>query len=97
MNKLVINENGSTLNNNTFYNNNYMLDNEKRKKENAVKAVEEEIEKLEEELKRKDEELLNPEIATNSAKLNELGKERDKIHQMLDIAYDKWEEVSGEL
>ena len=39
MNKLAINENGSTLNNNTFYNNNYMFDNEKRKKEINVSIV----------------------------------------------------------
>ncbi len=70
---------------------------EKRKKENAIKAAEEKIEKLEEELKKKDEELLNPEIATNSARLNALSKERDEIQEKLDAAYEEWEEASGEL
>lgn len=67
-------------------------------KKNKIKKefenVEKEIEGLEDELLKIDGELANPEYATNSAKLNELMKDKDGINAKLEVLYAKWEELS---
>jgi len=64
-----------------------------RKHENEVKKAEETIEALEAQLAEIDTELANPEIATNSAKLNELLEKRSQVDQAREEAYTKWEEL----
>ena len=67
-----------------------------RKKENAIKKVEADIEKSEQVLADIDEKLSDPAIATNSAKLNELGSLRAEEQKRLDALYEEWEELSSE-
>ena len=54
----------------------------------------EEIKANEERLNKLDELLADPEIAKNSAKLNEISKEQDKISETLDELMAQWEELS---
>ena len=65
-----------------------------RKQENAIKKVEEQIGVCESELAKIDEKLSDPAIATNSAKLNELGTLRETKQKELDELYENWEEMS---
>ena len=67
-----------------------------RKQENAIKKVEADIEKSEQVLADIDEKLSDPAIATNSAKLNELGSLRAEEQKRLDALYEEWEELSSE-
>jgi len=64
-----------------------------RKHENELKAAESLIEQLENEIASIDAELENPEIATNSAKLNELLSKRTELDVDKEKAYEKWEEL----
>lgn len=68
-----------------------------RKKENELKKCEEKIATLEEKISKIDEEMSKPEVATNSAKLNELSLDRTKYQEELDNLYEKWEVLSEEL
>ena len=68
-----------------------------RKLENELKKVEEEIERLESRNAEIDEEMVQPEIATNVAKLQELSKEKDNNDTSLATLYERWEAVSEEL
>lgn len=68
-----------------------------RKKENELKKCEERISVLEEECSKLDEEMAKPEIATNSAKLQELAKKREAADSELSMLYEKWETLSEEL
>ena len=68
-----------------------------RKQENAIKKVEADIEAKEQAIAEIDEKLADPEIATNSAKLNELGSLRAKEQEALDELYEQWETLSSEL
>lgn len=63
----------------------------KRKKENEQKRIEEAIEAAEDALAQIDAEFSNPEVATNSAKLNELSAKRGEIQTQLDGLYEQWE------
>ena len=68
-----------------------------RKQENAIKKVEADIEAKEQAIAEIDEKLADPAIATNSAKLNELGILRAKEQEALDELYEQWETLSSEL
>ena len=65
-----------------------------RKRENDIKKCEEKIEALEARNASLDEEMSKPEIATNSAKLQEIAKEKEEIGAELETLYAKWEELS---
>ena len=65
-----------------------------RKLKNKLRKVEEEIEALEEKLEKIEAEFLNPEIATNSAKLAELHSEQVSIQERLDVLYEEWESLA---
>ena len=65
-----------------------------RKLKNDILKVEEKIKANEERLNELDELLADPEIAKNSAKLNEISKEQDKISETLDELMAQWEELS---
>ncbi|MGN0291830.1 MAG: ABC transporter C-terminal domain-containing protein, partial [Lachnospiraceae bacterium] len=65
-----------------------------RKIANELKKVEDEIEKREERIAEIDEICQDPAVATNSAKLNELGSEREKCSQELENLYEQWEILS---
>lgn len=65
-----------------------------RKKENDLKKCEEKIEMLETKNAALDDEMAKPEIATNSAKLQEIAKEKAAVEAELETLYAKWEELS---
>ncbi|MBQ9392117.1 MAG: ABC-F family ATP-binding cassette domain-containing protein [Lachnospiraceae bacterium] len=66
----------------------------KNKLKKEFNNIESQIEKLEDEIAKIDEELMNPNNATNSAKLNELTNNKNEINLKLEPLYDKWEELS---
>lgn len=70
------------------------LQSEKRKIENQLHKVEKEIEEIEEKLSCFDEQLEDPSIATNSAKLNEITGEQQKLQAQLESLYSQWETLS---
>ncbi len=65
-----------------------------RKRENDLKKCEEKIEALETKSAALDEEMTRPEIATNSAKLQEIATVKAAIEAELETLYAKWEELS---
>ncbi len=65
-----------------------------RKKKNQIERLEADITALEEELSAIDEQFEKPEIATNSAKLNELTAKRNEISKNLELFYEQWEQLS---
>lgn len=65
-----------------------------RKRENDLKKCEEKIESLEAKSAALDEEMTNPEIATNSAKLQEIAREKEKLDAELETLYARWEKLS---
>lgn len=65
-----------------------------RKKENELKKTEQRIEEIEEKMAEIDERFVDPAIATNSAKLGELQKEKDALEEELEALYEKWEELA---
>ena len=66
----------------------------KRKRQNEISKIEKEIEVLEEKISEIDQQYYEPEIASNSAKLNELSKERDELENRLSECMDIWEKLS---
>ena len=62
-----------------------------RKKENDIKKAEQKIEQTEAEITKIDEEFLNPDFATNSAKLSELSKKREELESTLSALYETCE------
>ena len=62
-----------------------------RKKENEQKRIESDIESCETEIAAIDEQFNLPEVATNSAKLNELSAKRGELQSQLDDLYEQWE------
>ena len=66
----------------------------KNKLKKEYNTIESQIEKLEDEIAKIDKELMNPDNATNSAKLNELTNYKNEINLKLEPLYDKWEELS---
>ena len=65
-----------------------------RKKENDLKKCEARIEELEQKCEALDAEMAKPENATNSAKLQELSREKETLSSELEALYEKWEELS---
>jgi len=68
---------------------------QERKKENALKKCEAAIEKLEQQLAEIEETMVKPEIATNSAKLQELAERQQDFNTELLNWYEQWEELSS--
>ncbi|MBQ1548331.1 MAG: ABC-F family ATP-binding cassette domain-containing protein [Lachnospiraceae bacterium] len=68
---------------------------EKKKKENRIKEIEEKIDVLENEISEIEEKFQSQEIATNSAKLNELTKQSEEKKEELQILYEEWEELNS--
>ena len=66
-----------------------------RKRENDLKKCEEEITSLEEKDAYLDEQMALPENATNSAKLQEIAKEKEEIASKLEALYEKWETLES--
>lgn len=65
-----------------------------RKRENDLKKCETRIEELEQKCASLDEEMAKPQNAINSAKLQELAKEKETLSAELETLYEKWEELS---
>lgn len=65
-----------------------------RKRENDLKKCEEKIEALETQRAALDDEMAKPEIATNSAKLQEIAGEKERITAELEALYARWEALS---
>lgn len=65
-----------------------------RKRENDLKRCENTIETLEQKNAELDSEIARPENATNSVKLQELVKEKEKIEKELETLYATWEELA---
>ena len=68
-----------------------------RKLKNDISKVEEQINKYEDRLNELDELLADPQIATNSAKLNEISSEQNQISETLDDLMQEWEVLSDQL
>ena len=67
-----------------------------KKLKNNLARVEEQISSIEERLKEIDEEYMNPDIGSNTGRLMELHKEKEKLDDKLNNLYEKWEEISTE-
>lgn len=65
-----------------------------RKIARELKETEDAIEECEQKIARIDEECQKPEVAVNSARLNELGAEREELEGELETLYEKWEILS---
>lgn len=70
------------------------LQSEKRKVENRIAEIEEQISECEDTLAKIDEEFAKDDVATNSAKLNELSEKQSKVQAELDTLYATWEQWS---
>lgn len=70
------------------------LQSEKRKIQNQIDKVEKEIAEIEDVLESLNEQLLAPENASNSAKLNEISTQQEKLQKQLETCYEKWESLS---
>ena len=70
------------------------LQSEKRKVENRIAEIEEQISECEDTLAKIDEEFAKDDVATNSAKLNELSEKKSKVQAELDTLYEAWEQWS---
>ena len=68
-----------------------------RKLKNDISKVEEKIKKYEDRLNELGNLVADPEIATNSAKLNEISKEQNDISEKLDELMEEWEVLSDQL
>ncbi len=68
-----------------------------RKLKNDISKVEEKIKKYEDRLNELDEMVADPSVSTNSAKLNEIGKEQNVISDKLDKLMEEWEILSDQL
>ena len=69
----------------------------RQKMKNALSACEKSIHSLEQQDFELDELMTHPEIATNSAKLNEISAQKADIASKLEALYAEWEERSEEL
>lgn len=65
-----------------------------RKKANDLKKTEQRIEELETQIASLEEEMAQPEVATNSGKLNELSLQHASLSEELNELYDKWESLA---
>lgn len=69
----------------------------KRKLENELQRTERQIAEKEAVLKEIDAEMMKPDVATNSAKLNELSIKKEKGSKELEILYQAWEELADQI
>ena len=60
-----------------------------------LESIEARIEEIENRIAEIDNEFMQEEVATNSAKLNELTCERDGLNDELAELYDRWEELES--
>ena len=65
----------------------------KRKQENDIKKIEEAINDIENKKQLVEQAMIQPEIATNSLRLQELSSELNKLQLELDSFYEKWEQL----
>ncbi|MCR5515174.1 MAG: ABC-F family ATP-binding cassette domain-containing protein, partial [Lachnospira sp.] len=88
----------STSNSNTNSKEEWKLSREEqnrlKKAKNELKKVEAKIEELEEKIKKLDEEYADPSIASNTARLMEIHKEKSSVEADLNDLYEKWETLS---
>lgn len=68
-----------------------------KKLKNNLARVEEQISSIEERLKEIDKEYMNPDIGSNTGRLMELHKEKEKLDEKLNNLYEQWEEISMEI
>lgn len=66
---------------------------QKRKQENDIKKIEEAINDIENKKQLVEQAMIQPEIATNSLRLQELSSELNKLQLELDSFYEKWEQL----
>ncbi|MBO4799867.1 MAG: ABC transporter ATP-binding protein, partial [Lachnospiraceae bacterium] len=69
------------------------LDADRRKHQKEVEKTENEIALLEDKKSKLTDQMNNPDIASNSAKLNELAKEIEDIDNSLSVLMEKWESL----
>lgn len=69
----------------------------RRKLENKLSKTENEISLFEAKQENLQAEMLNPDISSNSVKLQEVCNEADSVKQKLDRLYAEWEEIGAEL
>ena len=81
----------------TYWKQQKKIQSEKRKVENRLAEVEDRIAACEEDLRQIEEEFAKDDVATNSAKLNELSQKQEKLQEELDALYESWEELSETL
>ena len=67
---------------------------EKRKLEAKINKIEAEIEKLENKLAELEQEMSNPNVSSNSAKLNEICSKQAEINEKLNSLYEEWETLN---
>lgn len=67
---------------------------EKRKLEAKINRIEAEIEKLENKLAELEQEMSNPNVSSNSAKLNEICSKQAEINEKLNSLYEEWETLN---
>lgn len=67
----------------------------KRKLENDLKKCEDEIESLEDKKTKLEEKMSDPQVATNSVKLQETYNELESVKSRLSELYDLWEELAS--
>ena len=68
-----------------------------QKLKNQLSACEKEINDSETAISDMDEEMSRPEVAVNSARLNEISSEQMKVRERLDKLYADWERISEEI
>ena len=69
------------------------LDADRRKHQKEVEKTENEIALLEDKKNKLTDQMNNPDIASNSARLNELAKEIEDIDNSLSVLIEKWESL----
>lgn len=67
---------------------------EKRKLEAKINRIEADIEKLENKLAELEQEMSNPNVSSNSAKLNEICSKQAEINEKLNSLYEEWETLN---
>ncbi|MBQ4301150.1 MAG: ABC transporter ATP-binding protein, partial [Lachnospiraceae bacterium] len=65
------------------------------KAKRELESIEARIEEIENRIAEIDNEFMQDEVATNSAKLNELTSEKDGLNDELAGLYDRWEELES--
>lgn len=69
----------------------------RQKMVSELSRIEKEIQRLEQEGFETEELMSHPEIAVNSARLNELAEKKQELDEMLTVLYDAWEKTSEQI